>query len=266
MNIETKDCRHGKLSYLPHDRFIGRSLQTYGEYSEYEVMFFKLVLRPGDIALDVGANIGVLTVPMAQAVGALGAIHAFEPQREIHELLRTNLAQNGLTQVTPHRSAVGAAAGSIRVPPRDYDDAENFGGVALGGDQGEEVPVVTVDSLQLPRLRLMKIDVEGMEIDVLKGARDTIRLCEPAIYVENDRRENSQRLIGDLFALGYRLWWYVTPLFNPDNFFHAADDIFGIWSINMVGFPRAAPITLPFAEVSGPDDMPRTAKGDAIPF
>jgi FkbM family methyltransferase len=119
-----------------------------------------------------------MTVGMAQKVGPTGAIHAFEPQGAIHEVLCANVAQLG--NVVVHRKAAGAAPGVIHVPPRDYDSAGNFGGVALGGGVGEQVPVVTIDSLKLQRLRLMKIDVEGMELEVLQGAAETIMRCEPA--------------------------------------------------------------------------------------
>ncbi len=267
MQTETKQCRYGKMTYLPHDQYIGRSLQVYGEYSEMEMMLVRQLLRPGDVALDIGANIGILTLGMAQMVGPQGTVHAFEPQRAIHELLSTNVTQNGLKNVVAHREAVGAAAGTIRVPPLDYDKTGNFGGVVLGGEEGDEVPVVTIDSLQLLRLRLMKIDVEGMEVPALTGAKETIRRLQPALYVENDRSEHSGLLIAHIFSLGYRLWWYLTPMFNPDNFSHRADDVFGnVWSCNMIGLPRTAGISLPFAEVSSPRDEPTTPDGKPFRF
>ena len=81
MQTGTKDCRHGKLMYLLNDAYIGRSLDVYGEYSEGEIDLFRQLLRPGDVAIDVGANIGALTVPMARLVQPGGAVVAFEPQR-----------------------------------------------------------------------------------------------------------------------------------------------------------------------------------------
>ena len=116
--------------------------------------------------------------------------------------------------------------------------------------------MVTLDSLALPRLRLMKVDVEGMEADVLTGARATIERLKPAVYVENDRAEHSRRLISLLFDIGYRLWWHITPLFNPNNFFRHQQDIFGnVVSFNMIGFPRADAPAIALPEVLGPDDF-----------
>jgi FkbM family methyltransferase len=265
MQTEIKRCRYGTMTYPAHDRYVGRSLHVYGEYADLELDFLRLLLRPGDIAVDVGANIGAMTVGLAERVGPKGRVHAFEPQGPIYEVLRANTAP--FPNVTNHRAAAGAAPGTIRVPPRDYDSVGNFGGVALGGGEGDEVPVVTIDSLNLPHLRLMKIDVEGMEIDVLRGAAQTIGRCQPALFVENDRDDRSEALISHIFSLGYRLWWHLTPLFRPDNFSQHAEDVFGnVWSCNMIGFPRNAPIQLRFAEVQSPQDVARGLDGSAFQF
>ncbi|HWP16656.1 MAG TPA: FkbM family methyltransferase [Xanthobacteraceae bacterium] len=256
MQTGTKDCRHGKLMYLLNDAYIGRSLDVYGEYSEGEVDLFRQLLRPGDVAVDVGANIGALTVPMARLVQPNGTIVAFEPQRAIFDILCNNLRLNALANVQAFRRAAGSTPSTIRVPALDYGRTDNFGGVALGGPSGEEVQLVTIDSLALPRLRLLKVDVEGMEHDVITGARATIERLRPAVYVENDRAEHSQRLIMLLFDIGYRLWWHITPLFNPKNFFGYPRDIFGdVVSFNMLGFPRADAPSLAYPEILSPDDF-----------
>jgi FkbM family methyltransferase len=255
MKIGTKDCRHGKFSYLANDAYIGRSLEIYGEYSEGELDLFRQLLRPGDVALDVGANIGALTVGMARMVAPGGAVIAFEPQRTIFEILCGNLRDNNLANVTAYRRAIGSEPGAIRVPPLDYARSDNFGGVTLGGAQGDEVEVVTIDGLGLPRLRVLKVDVEGMEREVILGARGTIARLQPALYIENDRAERSRALISLVFELGYRLWWHITPLFNPDNFFRHPHDIFGeVVSFNMIGFPRRDPPALQLPEILSPDD------------
>ena len=256
MQTGTKDCRHGKLMYLLNDAYIGRSLDVYGEYSEGEIDLFRQLLRPGDVAVDVGANIGALTVPMARLVQPGGAIVAFEPQRAIFDILCNNLRLNALSNVSAFRRAIGRTTGTIRVPPLDYQRTDNFGGVALGGTSGDEVQLVTIDSLGISRLRLLKVDVEGMEHDVITGARATIERLRPAVYVENDRAEHSQRLISLLFDIGYRLWWHITPLFNPKNFFGSAKDVFGdVVSFNMIGFPRTDAPSLGFPEILSPDDF-----------
>jgi hypothetical protein len=76
------------------------------------------------------------------------------------------------------------------------------------------------------------------------------------VYVENDRAEHSRALISLLFDIGYRLWWHITPLFNPKNFLGHPRDIFGdVVSFNMIGFPRADAPALAFPEILSPDDF-----------
>ena len=256
MQNKIKDCRHGRFMYLPNDAYIGRSLDVYGEYCEGEIDIFRQLLRPGDVAMDVGANIGALTVGMARMVQSAGAVVAFEPQRAIYDILCNNLRLNKITNVRALRQAVGSAPGVIRVPPLDYQQMDNFGGVALGGAAGEEVDIVTIDSLGLPRLRILKIDVEGMECEALTGARATIGRLQPALYLENDRRDQSPKLISLVFELGYRLWWHITPLFNPKNFFGNPQNIFGnTLSFNVIGFPRDNPPVLDLPEILSPEDF-----------
>lgn len=256
MQTNVKDCRHGRFMYLQNDAYIGRSLDVYGEYCEGEVEMFRQLLRPSDVALDVGANIGALTVAMAHQVQTTGAVVAFEPQRAIYDILCNNLRLNGLTNVRALRQAAGSEPGTLRVPPLDYAGANNFGGVSLGGAEGEDVPVVTIDSLNLPRLRLLKIDVEGMEVEALSGARATIALLQPALYLENDRADKSPRLISTVFELGYRLWWHITPLFNPKNFRGNSQNVFGdTLSFNVIGFPAANPPAIDLPEIRSPDDF-----------
>jgi FkbM family methyltransferase len=256
MQSKIKDCRHGRIMYLSNDAYIGRSLDVYGEYCEGEIDIFRQLLRPGDVAVDVGANIGALTLGMARVVQSAGAVVAFEPQRAIYDILCNNLRLNKITNVRALRQAVGSAPGVIRVPPLDYRQVDNFGGVALGGPAGEEVDVVTIDSLGLPRLRILKIDVEGMEWEAVTGARSTIGRLQPALYLENDRRDKSPKLISLVFELGYRLWWHITPLFNPMNFFANPQNVFGnTLSFNVIGFPRGNPPAIDLPEILSPDDF-----------
>jgi hypothetical protein len=120
---------------------------------------------------------------------------------------------------------------------------------------GDDVAVVTVDSLCLPRCALLKVDVEGMELAVVDGARDTIARCRPLLYLENDRAEKSPALIGLILDLGYRLWWHVTPLYNPDNFLKNPSNQFGgTVSINLLCQP---------AEAARPVDAMREIKSPA---
>lgn len=229
--------RHGPMVFPAHDAYVGRSLAEYHEYSQGEVDLFRQMLRPGDVVVEAGANIGALTLPLARLVGPRGRVLAFEPQRSVHAVLVTNLTLNGQEQVSAERVALGAEAGEITVPSLPLSAAANFGGVSVGG-AGEACPVRTLDSYGLDALRLIKMDVEGAEGDVIAGASQTIRRLRPVLYVENDRMEKSAALIAAIQDLGYRLWWHVVPLFNPGNLRGNAENVFGaIGSKNMACLP-----------------------------
>jgi hypothetical protein len=144
----------------------------------------------------------------------------------------------------------------VSVPTLNYAGAGNFGGVSLEGQtHGENVPLLTVDQLGLTACHLIKIDVEGMESDVLAGTEQTMRQHRPIVYVENDREAKSAALIEQLFALDYRLYWHLPPLFNPNNFLNEAKNLFpGIVSANMLGIHRSASQDIPLREIHSPDE------------
>jgi FkbM family methyltransferase len=222
-----------------NDIYIGRSLDLYGEYSQGETDLFLQFLRPGMVVVEVGANIGAHTVPLAQAVWPRGAVLAFEPQRIVFQTLCANLAVNSIVNVDARPAAVGAAPGTLLVPVLDCTLANNFGGLGLGTHTvGEPVSVVTLDSLDLGRCDLLKVDAEGMEKDVLDGASATLARHRPLLYVENDRQDKSAELIRAIHMLGYRMYWHRPYLFSAANFAGNPDNVFGnIASLNMLCLP-----------------------------
>lgn len=247
--------RHGLMRFFPKDSYIGRSLALYGEYSDAEHRLAAMLAGSGDVVVEAGSNIGAHTVPLARTVGPAGLIHAFEPQRAVHELLVHNLAANGIGNVVLHMSAVGNAPGQISVPVLNYDEPGNFGAVSMGAVNGEVVPVETIDGLGLERLALLKADVEGMEALVVEGATRTITRCRPALYLENDRQKHSADLIAMVLGFGYRLWWHIVPLYDPANIAGNAYNAFpGVISINLLALPADRPCPLPnLPEVTRPE-------------
>lgn len=231
--------RHGYMVYNRHDVYIGRSVELYGEFSGGETEVFRQFLRPGDVAIEGGANIGAHTVYLSELVGPTGRIYAFEPQRIVFQTLCANLALNSRTNTFCRQEALGDAPGSLVVPPLNYDAENNFGGLSLGQfTQGETVPVVTLDSLGLTKCRLLKLDVEGMELVVLRGAERLLATCQPVLYFENDRTDKSPALLGHLLERGYRLFWHLPPMYAGDNFFGNVNNVFGrIVSVNVLGIP-----------------------------
>ena len=244
------------MLYNVNDLHIGRSLDLYGEWAESELELLGLFLAPGDVVVDVGANIGTHAVFFAGKVGPTGKVLAFEPQRIVFQMLCANVALNGLGNVHAHQAAAGAADGTLHVPPVSYEAPGNYGGVGLRAAGGEPVPVVALDGLGLDRCKVLKVDVEGMELAVLDGARSLIERTQPIIYVENNDAAKSPALIARLLDLRYHLFWHFSRFYNPGNFLGNPDNVFAnVGDINMICVrPDLAPAFKDFPAVEGPED------------
>lgn len=231
--------RFGPMIVNRYDRYVGQSLILYGEFSEGESALFKQVLKAGDVVVEAGANIGAHTIALSRLVGPQGRVFAFEPMRIVFQTLCGNVALGQCTNVIARQEGLANKPGRMLAPSPDPSKANNFGGLSLMDQgSGEEVTVATLDSLSLKRCALLKADVEGMELAVLDGARETIARCRPVLYLENDRQEKSGALIERVLSLGYRAWWHTPPLFNPGNFNrNPVNQFAGIVSVNMLCQP-----------------------------
>ena len=108
------------------------------------------------------------------------------------------------------------------------------------------MPLVTLDSLDLPVCHFLKVDVEGMEVEVVKGARQTIDTYRPLMYLENDRDDSSEELLGLVLAMDYAVYWHLPRLFNPANFMGEQENIFpGIVSVNILCVPGELKMEMP---------------------
>lgn len=241
------------MMYNSNDIYIGKSLDIYGEYSESEIELFNQLVKSDMTVLDVGANIGTHTVMFGNAVGPKGKVIAFEPQHAIFHMLCGNIALNGLTNISAMFCAIGSQSGTANVPCKDLNRKFNFGGTSLlEKEEGEEVSIITIDSMHITQCEFIKIDVEGMELEVLQGAIETIKYHWPIIYFENNHREKSPVLLKFLQDLKYKLYWHYPPLFNENNFTGTQENIFGeIVSINVLAIPE----NLQHLPISGSDEI-----------
>ena len=233
--IEIADTTTGRMMYDSNDIWIGGSLKALGEYSYHEAKAVQKFCRPNTVAIDVGANIGALTIPMSEAVGDKGIVIACEPQHLVWQILVGNVALNSKRNIIPLNVAVGKKPGSIICPELlESDGKVNSGGLELGKHRdGRKVPMATVDSLVLKDqpVSLIKIDVEGMEPDVILGAMNTIELHRPVVYFEADR-DNYKKSVMLLHQQGYRCYTHQPPMYREENHKGAGNP----WDGKMVSF------------------------------
>lgn len=153
----------------------------------------------GAVAIDCGANIGVHTVEWAIAMTGWGSVIAIEAQERIYYALAGNIALNNAFNAIAMHAAVSSESGVMNMPQPDYLTAGSFGslelrksdrnefiGQEIDYSDGKLVPVqkLALDDLKLPRVDLIKIDIEGMEMEALQGARESIERCRPILLIE----------------------------------------------------------------------------------
>lgn len=182
----------GYIFPLDRGTLLGWHIHFFGSYEPEVREQLKRWLRPGDVAIDVGANVGWHTLLMASLVGAAGRVHAFEPNETTRTRLVTAIDLNRLTQVVvdPRAAAEKSGVAGFQAP-----QAGNLwdGTGRLVRDQalaGTRVECVSLDRFAadrgIDRLALMKIDVEGWELSVLRGGRRILETLRPVVVFEYD--------------------------------------------------------------------------------
>jgi FkbM family methyltransferase len=171
--------------------FLEWSIYIHGRYEPDVARLLQAQVRPGDVALDVGANIGAFAVLLGALVGPRGRVYAFEPQPDIFERLRRNLELNSLSQVQAEPLALADAQ---RTEQLFAPLGANKGTASLrriddpAGVTTSLCPVETLDRFvaerRLPRVDWIKIDVEGAELAVLGGASRVLAEHRPRVIME----------------------------------------------------------------------------------
>lgn len=216
----------------PFDVYVSQSLIRTGVFSPAEFATWLPFLPEGGTVLDIGANVGAHTIPFAHAVGPTGRVVAFEPQRQLAYMLSGTVALCGTWQVKVQQCALGKDDGSVHIPPLDYSGQNNFGALEVGKHtEGEHVVRLPLDVMatDCDRVDFIKIDVEGMELDVLLGAEQIIATHRPVLAIEADRDPQVPSLLLWLKRHDYRAWWHRPPLgvLFPNTI-----------SINLLALPR----------------------------
>ena len=175
------------------------------EFGLHDEAVFHHLLRPGDVFIDVGANVGAFTLAASAIVGPKGRVFAVEAHPKIVRYLRGNIALNRAENVTVIPAAAGEKNGKAYLTSQRSDDLNFI------SQSGIQVPVLALDSvIPLLPIRLMKVDVEGAELAVLKGAREILARTE-FVYFESSEKfaqrfgYSSSEVIAFLRERGFKL-------------------------------------------------------------
>ena len=239
--LSLKRCKYGWMLYSGPT--IGKCFELYGQYSESEVAMMRTFVRPGNTVVDVGANIGDLTLPLSRIVGESGRVYALESNPEIFNVLCANLALNSILNVKPMNAFVATS-----------DTVETGGVWGASAYVGTiwEPSFVAIDALDLEQCHLIKVDVDGKELEVLRSGEMTIERHRPFLYFENDTREASRALLEfAIRTLGYDLYWHRAPVFDENNFFGNATNYWApktIVSIMVLAVPAEFGLEVPMLD------------------
>jgi FkbM family methyltransferase len=193
--------------------------RAHGHDSTEMIAKLSVLKSPAPFVVDVGANFGLFSLGLASLLGGRGVYHCFEAQRILFNMIAGSVALNGYSNIYCHHIAVGEEAGAIEIPQFDYDKEMNFGSVEFGAQQRERlsqergsdpakqefVEMRTLDSFNFPKVDILKVDVEGMEPQVLRGAEALINAYRPIMLVEH-LKSDSQSLADQITAKDYKLY------------------------------------------------------------
>jgi FkbM family methyltransferase len=192
---------------------VGFQLLETGYFDQGEVnLVLELLARrrkyygDGVIAIDCGANIGIHTVEWATAMTGWGSVIAIEAQERIYYALAGNIAINNCFNAIAVHGAVSSESGVINIPNPDYLVPSSFGSLELRHGSRNEfigqridyaentaaIRKLALDEFNLPRLDLIKIDIEGMELEALEGAKETIQRTRPMMLIEKIKTDAGQ--------------------------------------------------------------------------
>ena len=235
-----------KFFYLENDRYIGQRVAL-GKYEPYETELILRQAQDGDVVVDVGANIGYYTVLLADKVGNSGKVYAFEPDKTSFEILKKNIKENNLKNVV----TVNAAVGSRGEKKILYKSKKNLGDhkvyeIPLGFaaspfEERETVKIIKLDNfLKNKKIDLMKVDTQGWEPEVIKGAKNLISKNKPTIFMEyspasyTQANLNGKKMMKFLRNIYKKIWWIDEWLYIYRNL--SQKEIDKICATNKTGY------------------------------
>lgn len=200
------------------DTTVGRCLRNFGEFAKVEsdlMADYVRLAKPGMI-IDVGANIGSISLPVAKQFPEQ-AFLAIEGHMGLAQILSTNAFGNKLYNVQVLHAAAGAEGGLVSFPSVRLSTVGNFGTLSIDqvalGMRHSRTRMLTLDEVAATETRFVKIDVEGYEPEVLKGAKRILNEVRPVWLIEAARSYEApaRATIATMLAADYDVYWFYAP-------------------------------------------------------
>jgi len=216
-----------RMSLIPaYDFVVGSFVKHTGTYDLHEESVLRLLVRPDNCVVEVGSNIGAYTVVLADQVGPGGLVYALEPFRKIFQIMNANVALQGYGNVVTRQVGIAGKSERLSVKAPNLNDFTNLGAARVFFQQDEdiahvpfdgfeEIEVETLDNLHIncgqskedgaKKVDFLKIDAEGMELEVIEGGMRMISEHQPLIYVESQPffQAGDERFILKMREKGY---------------------------------------------------------------
>jgi len=211
-----------KLLHLIKKRHYERVLRSASEADEPDLIVLRHLLELGQSVADLGANIGVYAKYLSECVGPSGRVISVEPIPPTFDILCSNVRKLGLNNVELKNCAISDKEGQVRMQVPKYDSGgENFYEARIDdGNDGASsrsfvVPATTIDALlsEVSTVQFIKCDVEGHELNCIRGATRTIKRSKPAWLIEisgdmDNERSTSYETFRILSDNGYKAYWF----------------------------------------------------------
>lgn len=220
-------CNEADYLLFSTNDAISQILYRTGQWEDYLLSISRSFLQGASnpLVLDIGANLGSYSIPIAKSIQNVGgSVIGFEPQRIVYYQLCGNIILNRLDNYVAINKAVGDFDGEIAIPEINYEENANIGAFSFDEnyrkhlnqeqymmDSRSNVPIITLNGLSITKApSLIKIDVEGFELNVLKGGEEFLEIHNyPPILFEAWEmpwfEDSKRKLLNYLSYLGYEI-------------------------------------------------------------
>lgn len=254
--IKSIGARYGAMLVPAADQVVCYSLCKYGEWAEHEIQSISNHINDGGVIIDVGANVGAQSLAYA-ARFPNSRIISFEPQPLLYDLLVANTINNNYSNIEPQHAACSNGFDTVFIGP-DYENfSHNYGSVGIRSSHAAAisptpVPVIRIDSIDTePCVTFVKIDVEGMELEVIQGMAAVVIKDRPLIYFEASTIDAVLCIRNWLKVKHYELFWHETSAYNINNFNSDPENIWTRCEIGVLAVPEARSGSINLPKVTG---------------